>query len=125
MNAPSTATGRQRADGSRPVGNSSRVNTKISPSTGSHHHWNQAATAPPGSGPGRVTRAYSAYSMASTPAEDSRPMPAKIHPSGLSGRWATITAPTTMNAVNASSRARFMPGSRWKLPLAIDRGAAA
>jgi hypothetical protein len=124
-NAPSAATGRQRADGSRPVGNSSSVNTKIRPSTGCHHHWNQAASAAPGNDPGRVTSANSAYSKASTPAEASRPMAVKIQPSGLPGRWATITAPTTMKAVKASTRARFWPGSRWKLPLAMDRGAAA
>jgi hypothetical protein len=39
----------------------------------------------------------------------------------LPGRWATMTAPTTMNAVKASSRAMLRPGSRWKLPLSTDR----
>jgi hypothetical protein len=103
---PATATGRQRGDGSRPVGNSSRVKTKIRPRMGSHHQENQAARAAPGSDPWRVTRAYSAYSMVSTPAEDSSPMAEKIQPTALPGRWATITAPTTMKAVNASTRAR-------------------
>jgi hypothetical protein len=39
----------------------------------------------------------------------------------LLGRCATITAPTTMNAVKASVRANRKPGRRWKLPLATDR----
>ena len=44
--------------------------------------------------------------MASTPAEDNSPMAEKIQPRALPGRWATITAPTTMNAVNATVGAR-------------------
>jgi hypothetical protein len=39
----------------------------------------------------------------------------------LPGRWATMTAPTTMKAVKASHRARLTPGSRWKLPLTTCR----
>jgi hypothetical protein len=44
--------------------------------------------------------------MVSTPTEDSSPMAEKIQPRAFPGRWATITAPTTMKAVNASVRAR-------------------
>jgi hypothetical protein len=44
--------------------------------------------------------------MVSTPTEDSSPMAEKTQPIRLPGRWATITAPTTMNAVNATTRAR-------------------
>jgi hypothetical protein len=49
-------------------------------------------------------------------------MAEKIRPMVLLGRWATITAPTIMNAVNPSSRARKKPGWRWKVPLATDKG---
>jgi hypothetical protein len=44
--------------------------------------------------------------MVSTPAADSSPMAEKIQPTALPGRCATITTPTSMNAVNASTRAR-------------------
>src|SRR4029453_11313459 len=57
---PVTATGRQRGDGSRAVGNSSGVNTKIRPRIGSHHPKNQAAAAATGSDPGAVRYVYSA-----------------------------------------------------------------
>jgi hypothetical protein len=49
-------------------------------------------------------------------------MAEKSQPMALPGRWATITAPTTMNAAKASVRANRKPGRRWKLPLATDRG---
>ena len=53
--AAATATGRQRADSSRPVGNSSGVNTSTSASVGYHHHeLYQAARTTPGAEPGRV-----------------------------------------------------------------------
>jgi hypothetical protein len=45
-------------------------------------------------------------------------MAEKIQPMVLPGRWATITAPTAMNAAKASSR--LLSCSKW--PLATDRG---
>jgi hypothetical protein len=47
-------------------------------------------------------------------------MAEKIQPMVLPGQWATITAPTAMNAAKASSR--LLSCSKWKLPLATDRG---
>jgi hypothetical protein len=44
--------------------------------------------------------------MPSAPAEDSRPTAEKIQPMALPGRCATITAPTTINAVKARTMAR-------------------
>ena len=52
-----------------------------------------------------------AYSVASQPVAASRPMAEKIQPMALSGRWATITAPTTMNPVKARNRVT-VPGPR-------------
>jgi hypothetical protein len=57
--AASQASGRQRAEGSRPSGNSSspKVTIGVRPST--HTHADSYATAvPPGSAPGLVTRVY-------------------------------------------------------------------
>jgi hypothetical protein len=52
------ATGRQRVDSSRPVGNTSGVNTSTSASVGYHHHEvYQAARTTPGDEPGRVRAA--------------------------------------------------------------------
>ena len=62
--------------------------------------------------------AYAAYSVAGTPMAVSRPIAEKIQPTALPGRWATMTAPTTMNAAKASSRLL----SCSNLPLATDRG---
>jgi hypothetical protein len=51
----SQATGRQRGDSSRPVGNSSGVKTTASATVGIQvHQAHQAATIAPGSEPGRV-----------------------------------------------------------------------
>jgi hypothetical protein len=49
-------------------------------------------------------------------------MAEKIQPTLLPGRCATITAPTTMNAVKASSRAAGWAGFCWNSPLAAIRG---
>jgi hypothetical protein len=89
--APATsATGRQRADSSRPVGNTSRVNTNTSTSVGYHHHEvYQAARTAPGIPPGRARLAYAAYSVASTPVAVRRPTAEKIQPTALPGRWAS------------------------------------
>jgi hypothetical protein len=54
--AASAATGRQRADRSRPVGNNKGVATKTRANIGIHHCcWYQAAQVAPGSEPGRLT----------------------------------------------------------------------
>ena len=54
----SQATGRQRGDSSRPVGNNKGVNTNASARVGYHgQEAYQAARTAPGSEPGRVTRA--------------------------------------------------------------------
>jgi hypothetical protein len=58
--------------------------------------------------------------VASTPVAVSRPIAEKIQPTALPGRWATMIAPTAMNAAKASSRLL----SCSKLPLATDRGTA-
>jgi hypothetical protein len=116
--AATTATGRQRAESSRPVGNSNGVNTNARVSVGIQICcWYQTAKAAPGHEPGRVTYAYAAYSIASPPVAASRPMAAKIQPTALPGRWATIAAPTTMNAAKAGSRVIC-----WKWPLTTNNG---
>jgi hypothetical protein len=48
-------------------------------------------------------------------------MAVKIQPMALPGRWATIKAPTTMNALTPTSSTRKPAGSCWKLPLATER----
>ena len=50
-----------------------------------------------------------------------RPMAEKIRPMALSGRWATITAPMTMNPVKARYRVRV---SGSKPPLTTARVSA-
>jgi hypothetical protein len=45
-------------------------------------------------------------------------MAEKIQPTALPGRWATISAPTAMNA--AKAKKKVLSSSRW--PLATDRG---
>jgi hypothetical protein len=53
--AASAAIGRQRVEGSRPVGNNKGVATKMRANMGIHHCcWYQAAQIAPGSEPGRV-----------------------------------------------------------------------
>jgi hypothetical protein len=55
VTAATTATGRQRVDGSRPVGNNKGVAMKTSVYIGIHHCcWYQAAQIAPGTEPGRV-----------------------------------------------------------------------
>ena len=46
-------------------------------------------------------------------------MAEKIQPMALPGRWATITAPTTMKARKPQQKATKKPGSR--VPLATDQ----
>ncbi|MFL5880039.1 MAG: hypothetical protein ACJ782_08080, partial [Actinomycetota bacterium] len=48
-------------------------------------------------------------------------MAVKIQPMALPGRWATIKAPMTMNALTPTSSTRKPAGSCWKLPLATER----
>src|SRR4029450_8539824 len=79
--AATTATGRQRADRARPVGNTSRVNTTMRVSIGYHHHdAYQAAKAAPGSEPGLGGEGWWACSIASQPVADSKPTAEKIQP---------------------------------------------
>jgi hypothetical protein len=60
---PSQATGRQRRDGGRPLGNVSGSRMTRNVSSGAYAHEPvQATTSPPGSDPGEVTRAWRAYS---------------------------------------------------------------
>lgn len=54
--ADSQATGRHRCDGSRPLGNSSRVKVMSSPSPGAHAQLpSQLISSPPGNAPGAVS----------------------------------------------------------------------
>src|SRR5512132_829866 len=47
-------------------------------------------------------------------------MAEKIQPTGLPGRWATIRAPITRKAVNASSKARLSVEALRRLPVAAE-----
>jgi hypothetical protein len=48
-------------------------------------------------------------------------MAEKIQPMVLSGRRATMMAPTTMKALKASSRPAWLAGASWKMPLRAIR----
>jgi hypothetical protein len=61
--AASHATGRQRREGSRPVGNSKGTKVSSSPMPGAQTSWAaQMASGPPGTVPGAVRSAYTPYS---------------------------------------------------------------
>src|SRR5688572_20818815 len=100
--AASHATGFHRRDGSRPSGKSrSRyVNTRMMPG-GQAHVPSHAMMSPPGSDPGSVINAYTAYSPERLASAKERPTPQRIHPIGLPGRRDAIRAPTTENARTA------------------------
>jgi hypothetical protein len=96
--AESHATGRQRSDGSRPLGNSSGRNVNSTGKPPAHTQVvSQAAKAPPGTEPGAVHRAYTANSLAKVTSPWDSPMVQKIQPSRCRGRRTATTAPTREN----------------------------
>jgi hypothetical protein len=89
------ATGRQRRDGSRPVGNSNSSKVNASPTHRAPvHSVSHAITTPPGSDPCRGPRAYRAYSSAKPPRVPRSPERQHSHPMVLRGWRETTTAPT-------------------------------
>ena len=94
-NRASHAKGRQRRDSGRPSGNSMK---KRGPSRTSAGRKSQvashAATSPPGSEPGSVLSAYSAYPCDTPESGSTSPPAQKIQPIGLRGWRATTSAPT-------------------------------
>jgi hypothetical protein len=118
--AAGQATSRQRGDSSRPVGNSSGVNTTTTRARVGYQvqEAHQAARTPPGRRAARVA-AKRAHSSPSAPVTAGRATAQNTQPTALPGRWATIRLPTTMNAVKASSRATVSPrDSNARVPLA-------
>jgi hypothetical protein len=117
--AESHATGRQRSDGSRPVGNSSGRNVSSTGKPPAHTQVvSQAAKAPPGTEPGAVHRAYTANSLAKVTSPWDSPMVQKIQPSRCRGRRTATTAPTRENPrtrVTAADRSTSSRGERWFL----------
>jgi hypothetical protein len=114
--AAGQATSRQRGDSSRPVGNSSGVNTSVRARVGYQaQEANQAAR----TGPGRWrAEAKMAYSSARAPRTASRAMAANIQPTAFPGRCLTISAPTTTKLANASSSGtESVKASGLKVPL--------
>jgi hypothetical protein len=98
QNPPSSqAIGRQRGDGSRPVGNSSTRKLKAAKFTGQIQCATQVAHTPPGSDPGAVTIARTAYSTLRTVTAETRPTATNSQPTGWLGRRAATTAPTVPN----------------------------
>src|ERR687894_1042229 len=98
-------TGRQRGEGSLPVGNSRSKNTtmKNHPIPRAHPP-NHAAHAPAGSVPGAVISAYTPYSSASSPTIQIKAPEQKSRPIGFSGRRDATSAPTVENAKISSER---------------------
>jgi hypothetical protein len=70
----------------------------------------------PGPGPVGIDDVFPAGAQVAV----SSPMAVKIQPMALPGRWATIKAPTTMNALTPTSSTRKPAGSCWKLALATE-----
>ena len=65
--ADSHATGRQRREGRRPLGNSKGTKVSSSSMPGAQTHWAaQVANGPPGTVPGAVRSAYTPCSVANT-----------------------------------------------------------
>src|SRR5215204_7366703 len=91
----SQRTGRQRLDGSLPVGNSRNSNARLSSGVGSPvHDANQAKTFAPTSEPPCTATAYPEYSSAKMPTTATRPVAQKSQPIGLRGCRETTRAPT-------------------------------
>src|ERR687886_1346504 len=100
----SQATGRQRRDGRRPVGNSRGAKVTSSNVPGAPiQETSQAIAAPAGSEPGRVTSAYTEYWWAKLLARFDTAIAQKTQPMGLSVRRAETRAPTVANATNGST----------------------
>src|SRR4051794_6127287 len=94
---------RHRRDGSRPSGNSSTASARRPKPGGSPRFWNQAATEPPGSSPGTMNSARSAYWKAKSPAPIATPVTRKIGPIGLPGTRVVIRAPTVAKVSEATT----------------------
>src|SRR3954454_7961223 len=94
---------RQRGDGSRPSGNSSTASARRPKPGGSPRFWNQAAAEPPGSSPGTMNSARSAYWKAKSPAPIATPVTRKIGPIGLPGTRVVIRAPTVAKVSEATT----------------------
>src|SRR5215211_2301791 len=104
--AVNQATRRQRAPGNLPSGNTNSRST-INPVLGTQIQASiQAATSPPTSDPGEVTRVYMAYSPQKWITPNNNPIVQKSHPTKLLGRRLATTAPTveypTASAVASS-----------------------
>src|SRR5438094_2860471 len=100
---------RQARDGSRPVGNSSKIKG-TTPATRKDQLFIQAAAVPNRSEPGFVSRVYFAYSSDAPPKSTPRPAARNSQPIGFFGTRQTSTAPTpayvprnaTLRSVNGS-----------------------
>src|SRR5512134_312803 len=99
------ATGRQRGDSGRPFGKSKNSKTirvtKFEPESQTE---SQAATSPWGSEPGRVARAYTAYSPQRLVSDPLRPKRQKIQPIELIGLREAMSAPTRVKAMKRRTK---------------------
>jgi hypothetical protein len=133
QNPPSSqAIGRQRGDGSRPVGNSSTRKLKAAKFTGQIQCATQVAHTPPGSDPGAVTIARTAYSTLRTVTAETRPTATNSQPTGWLGRRVATTAPTVRTRTRRTRRAParsaprgWRPAGRWRSPQAASPGPTA
>jgi hypothetical protein len=91
------ATGRQRCDSNRPFGKSKNSKTiRMTRFEPDNQTESQAATSPWGSEPGRVARAYTAYSPQRLVSDPLRPKRQKIQPIELLGLREAMSAPTVV-----------------------------
>ena len=99
----SQRTGRQRREGSRPSGNSSRERPS-SPKLGARPScWTQAAVLPPGNGSDAMKSIWSAYWLPKLARPKRRPVRQKIQPIGFSGARAATMAPTVAKATEEAA----------------------
>src|SRR5215212_9751782 len=114
------STARQRCEGGRPSGKSSKRRANIVKMMGPPRNASsQAAVAPPGSEPGLLTKAYMAYCALATEDVKKRPMAQKIQPIVFLGCRETTRAPIVVNNTKTSKPQTSTGSDVWSTPLGV------